>query len=57
MRPGVPIVDGTVDLIRLLAFELHDVDFAAGSPATILLLRREHPESWPEPLPSWELRG
>ena len=47
-------MDGTVDEVRLLAAEFHDVDFSTCWPLTVLIVPREHPNGRPQPISFWE---
>ena len=49
-------MERAVDLVGLVALELHDINFPARRPAAVLLLGRKHPESRPESLPCRQLR-
>jgi hypothetical protein len=43
-------VDAVEHLVRLLADDLHQVDLAAGSPAAVLVVHRQHPQRRPQAL-------
>ena len=44
-----------MDAIGFLAFEFHDVNFAAGSPSAVFSIRGQHPDCGLQTLFGWEL--
>lgn len=44
-------VDSLVEQVQV-APGLHDVDLSTGWPQTVLLVQGQHPNGWPQPVPS-----